>query len=228
MASVIFEEQLELPLTIRSYADFRKWAVSEDFPEVGRIDFVGGNIEVDMSPEEMYSHNAVRIEISRVLANTNKARRLGELYSDGIRISSDTASLSAEPDLLFFSQATLNSDRVRLIPKSGKEDFFIEAEGGPDMVAEIVRDASVLKDTRRLPLAYYQAGVQEYWLIDARKDPLVFKIHVRGASEFVPQLADGNGYLLSQVFGESFRLERQRDERGRWEYEFLSIPAESS
>lgn len=228
MASVIFEEQLELPLDIRNYADFRKWAVSDEFPEVGRIDFVGGNIEVDISPEEMYSHNAVKVEISRVLANINKAKSLGELYTDGVRVSSDVASLSAEPDLLFFSQESLDSDRIKLVPKSGKDDLFIEAEGGPDMVAEIVSDGSVSKDTARLPLAYYQAGVLEYWLIDARKDPLIFKIHVRGDSGFVLQPADKQGYLLSQVFRDRFRLDRKRDQRGRWEYELLSIPPEST
>lgn len=222
MASVIFEEQLELPLDIRTYADFRKWTISDEFPEVGRIDFVSGNIEVDISPEEMYSHNAVKVEISRVLANINKARSLGELYTDGVRVASDSASLSAEPDILFFSQDTLNSDRVKLIPKSGKDDLFIEVEGGADMVAEIVSDGSVSKDTRRLPVAYYEAGVSEYWLIDARKETLIFKIHVRGESGFVPQPADENGFLISLVFEAKFRLDRDRDQRGRWTYELHS------
>ena len=39
--SVIFEERVEIPLTIRSLAEFRRWAVSDDFPETGRIDYLG-------------------------------------------------------------------------------------------------------------------------------------------------------------------------------------------
>ena len=35
-------------------------------------------------------------------------------------------------------------------------------------MAEIVGDASVGKDRRRLPPAYFAAGVMEFWLSDAR------------------------------------------------------------
>jgi len=228
MTSVIFEEQLELPLNIRSYADFRNWVVSDEFPEVGRIDFVGGNIEVDMSPEEYYSHNAIKVEIVGKLWEILKTKHLGELYSDHARITSESARLSAEPDVLFFSHETLDSDRVKLIPKAGRQDLVVEAEGGPDMIAEIVSDGSVSKDTQRLPLAYYQAGVREYWLVDGRKENLVFKIHRRGLSEFEIQQTDENGFQESIVFGEMFKLERHRDQRGHWKYQLLSAPVEST
>jgi hypothetical protein len=41
--SVLFEERIEVPLTIRSLDDFRRWALSDEFPETGRIDFIAGN-----------------------------------------------------------------------------------------------------------------------------------------------------------------------------------------
>src|SRR5690606_31858636 len=100
------------------------------------------------------------------------------------------AGLSAEPDVLFFSNETLNSDRVNFVPKAGKSDLFIEAEGGPDMVAEIVSDGSVTRDTQRLPVAYFQAGVREYWLIDARHEKLFFQIYQRGKLAFEPTVVD--------------------------------------
>ncbi len=40
--TVLFEEQLEIPLNLSSLADFRRWATSDVFPERGRIDYVGG------------------------------------------------------------------------------------------------------------------------------------------------------------------------------------------
>ena len=229
MTSVIFEEQLELPLDIRNFSDFRKWGVSEEFPEKGRIDFVGGDIEVDMPPGGIYSQIAVKVEISRALANVNKARDLGELYSDGVRSdgvrhASPAAHLSAEPDMLFFNQETHNSNRAKLIPKSRQDDLFIEVEGAPDMVG----DGPVSNDTHRLPAACYRAGVHEYWPVDARNATLFFQIHSRENVGFVLPPLDDEGFHVSPIFGKRFRLNRSRDRRGRWEYEFLSIPLQES
>lgn len=54
MASVVFEERLRIPLGLSSLKEFRSWAQSEDFPESGRTDYIGGNLEVDMSPEDLH------------------------------------------------------------------------------------------------------------------------------------------------------------------------------
>jgi len=90
------------------------------------------------------------------------------------------------------------------------------------MIAELVSDGSVTKDTQRLPTAYYRAGVREYWLVDARPDPLLFQIHVRDRAGFEPVDTDDQGYQYSEVFGCSFRLDRQRDQRGNWAYDLHS------
>jgi hypothetical protein len=37
---VVFEEQVEVPLALRSLADFRRWALSDKFPKTGRIDYI--------------------------------------------------------------------------------------------------------------------------------------------------------------------------------------------
>ena len=37
--TVVFEEQVEIPLNLRSLSDFRRWALSDDFPERGRVDY---------------------------------------------------------------------------------------------------------------------------------------------------------------------------------------------
>ena len=62
--SVIFEEQIEVPLRWRSLADFRRWAASDEFPEKGRIDFIAGRIEVDMSPEDLFCHGTLKSELA--------------------------------------------------------------------------------------------------------------------------------------------------------------------
>lgn len=225
--TVLFEEQIEIPLDIQSLADFRCWAVSEQFPETGRIDFLAGRIEVDMSPEDLYCHGTLKVELIRVLGQHVKTERLGDLFADRTRVSAPDADVSVEPDIVFVSNESLQSGRVRLVPKaSGEPGRYVELEGGPDLLVEIVSDTSVKKDTQRLPGAYFAAGVGEFWLIDARRDPLSFQIHHRGATEFVPTAADADGYQHSAVFNTHFRLDRALNPHGRVSFDLREKQAE--
>ena len=213
---------MEIPLNIGSLQDFRQWALSDEFPESGRIDFIGGRIEVDMSPEDLFVHGTLKTEIVFGLGGLLKQRDLGHLFTDATRISSPDADLSAEPDVVFLSEQAIDAGRVRLVPKaSGKEHRYVEIEGGPDMVVEIVSDSSLKKDTERLPAAYFEAGVNEYWLVDARGEELVFQIHCRGSSAFEPATADQEGFQPSKVFDVAFRLDRRRDAKGRPAYDLV-------
>lgn len=218
--SILFEEQIEVPLTLRSLADFRRWALSDEFPEAGRIDFIDGRIEVDMAPEEFFSHGGVKSEIARVLLHRVKRTRVGYLRIDRTRVSSPAADLSAEPDVMFISQETLTSGRARLVPKADrKRGCYVEVEGAPDLVVEIVSDSSVAKDTRRLPRAYFRAGVREFWLADARGEEVIFVIHRPGQDGFEPVARDADGFQPSAVFACRFRLDAARDANGNWEFD---------
>ena len=210
------EEQIQIPMNIRCLADFRRWATSDTFPDRGRIDYMRGRIAVDMSPEDLLTHGILKTEIVGVLWRAIKGASLGQLYTDSTRVSSPEGDLSAEPDVVFVSWQSLDSGRVRLVPKAGAPpNRYIEVEGAPDLIVEIVSDASVRKDTQRLPAAYYDAGVAEFWLVDARGDELLFRIHRRGPASYEPAEADAEGYQFSSVLGRSYRLERTRDSRDR-------------
>ncbi len=216
--AILFEDQLEIP-ALRDLPDFRRWATSDDFPETGRIDFVAGRIEVDMSPEELHTHGKLKVELVRVLADLICKRQLGELYTAGARVSCPKAELSVEPDVVFVSEESLDLGRVQLIPKAnGEHDRYIELEGPPDLIVEIVSDSSVRKDTKRLPKAYWQAGVLEYWLVDARREELFFRIHQRGDADYQPALMDDESYQYSAVLDCWYRLDRSRNPRGRLQY----------
>ncbi len=220
--TMVFEDQFEMPLGFDSLSDFRGWALSDEYPQRGRVDFVEGRIEIDMSAEELFTHGSPKVEITIVLGLRVKRLALGHLFVDRTRVSNDDAKLSAEPDIVYVSGDAIDSGRVRLISKaSGGSGEYVEVEGAPDMVAEIVSDGSVTKDTKRLPLAYYKAGIREYWVIDARREPLLFQIHRPGATSFEAVEAT-DGYLYSGVFGCWFRLGRQRDARGNWVYDLRS------
>lgn len=217
--SVIFEEQIEIPF-VRSLRDFREWALSDRFPEQARIDYIAGCIEVDMSPEDVFTHGTLKTEIVRALTQKVKSAGLGYVLSDRTRVSCPGADVSAEPDVVFISDASLDSGRVRLVPKAaGGPDRYIEVEGPPDLIVEIVSDSSVIKDTRRLPAAYYAAGVAEFWLIDARGESLFHKIHRPGAAGYEAVEPDAGGFQHSVVFDTRFQLTRQRNRSGRWVFD---------
>ncbi len=225
-SSVIFEERVEIPF-FHSLSEFRAWALSDDFPERGRIDYIGGRIEVDMSPENLFFHGSIKTEVVGELRDVVRSAGGGYLFSDRTRVSSPDADLSAEPDVVYLSAETIDSGRVRLVPSAGGEpDSYVELEGAPDLVVEIVSDSSVAKDTKRLPISYWRAGIAEYWLVDARRERVLFRIDARGADGYGPAPVDGEGFQLSTVFGRRFRLERRRDARGRWVFDLQSQPCE--
>ena len=222
--SVIIDEHLTIPLGIRTLEDFRCWTRSDAFPERGRIDFVNGNVEVDMQAEAMFSHGGAKAAIVRVLSGLIWDEDLGEIRFDNMRVASKPGNLSSEPDVLFISHETFQSKRVNLIPKANREDEYVEIEGGPDMVAEIVSDASFTKDTQRLPASYFAAGVREYWLIDARGNEVVFIVHSRGETEFHPANIDAEGFQNSGVFSRRFRLTRIIGKHDHWKYDLEMRP----
>jgi Uma2 family endonuclease len=222
-SAVIFEERVVVPMDLRSLADFRRWALSDEFPQRGRIDYIGGVIEVDMSPEEVIAHGRLKGTIFAALFGLVDAPGLGLLFTDSTRVSSEQGDLSAEPDIVFVSNESLATGRVRMIEKAGGDpDRYIELEGAPDMIVEVVSDSSVHKDTKRLPKACFLAGVREYWLADARREPFVFRIHRRGASGFKAVTPDADGFQRSTVFGCRFRLNWHRDRSGYWAFELRS------
>jgi hypothetical protein len=120
MATVLVEDQVEIPGNVATLTAFRRWALSESFPKRGRIDWVGSQIEVDMSPEDLFTHGTLKTEIVRVLCAMAKSKGYN-LFTGETRISSIAGNLSAEPDVVAVSDAAIDTDRVRLTPKAGGE-----------------------------------------------------------------------------------------------------------
>jgi Uma2 family endonuclease len=209
--------EILVPPSAHTLAGFRAWAKSDEFPERGRISFIDQEIIIDMSPEELETHNKVKVEIGYTLVRVNKKRKLGEFYGDATLLTNVVANLSTEPDATFIRWETFEAKRVRLIPREGEEGQYLEVEGTPDWVLEIVSDSSVRKDNRRLRAQYHRAGIPEYWLIDARGADIAFHILVRGASDYEERVGRG-GWQTSRVFSRRFRLVRRRGRLGFWEY----------
>jgi Uma2 family endonuclease len=209
--------EVRVPPEARTLDGFRAWLDSPEFPETGRVDYLAGEVVVDVSPEDIRTHATVKTEIAGVLYILVKAAGLGEMYIDRGRVSSPVANLSAEPDLVVVLWDSLESGRVRYVP--GRRPGSVpEVEGAPDLVVEIVSDGSVAKDRRRLPPLYARAGVRELWLVDARGERTELAIHHLAGGRLVCQAADAEGWSASAVLARRFRLRRQATPFHGWEY----------
>ncbi len=216
MITIISEDgQFTVPAKVIDIRSFRNWMDSPRFPERGRIWWLCGKVWADMSREQIFTHLAVKNEYAVVLTGLVRSRKRGLFLPDGLLLSNFAADIAGNPDGTFISNETLDSERIRLI--EGAESGFVEVQGSPDMVLEVVSDGSERKDTVVLRQAYWEAGIREYWIVDARKDPLVFEILRHTAKGYVAARSV-HGWVKSAVFGKSFRLTKVLDRRGFPEY----------
>jgi Uma2 family endonuclease len=207
-------DHVKIPLSVIDLASFRRWMDSDDFPELGRIEYIKGEVWIDMSKEQVFTHVLVKTRITAVLSELVEANEGGLFLGDGVLLSNVDADIAVKPDALFASTDTL-ADRVRIL--EGQKEGHVELEGSPDMVLEVVSDSSVRKDTQQLRRDYWEAGIREYWLVDARQDPLVFDI-LRYMSKGYRTTPKKEGWVNSTVFGKAFRLTHRVDALGRPKY----------
>lgn len=217
--AILSEDDFHVPAAALTFEGFRAWAQSEDFPETGRIDFLAGCVEAEMSPEELSTHSLVKTAIALGLGTLIAERQLGNLYIDGARVSSPEAQLSVEPDLVVILWDSLREGRARLRSWSVRHpERLTEIEGAVDLAVEIVSDSSVRKDTKILPPLYARAGVPELWLADARGKDLRFEIHTLASGIYRKVEPDAEGWLRSLRLGASFRLVRRPAPFVGWDF----------
>ncbi len=218
MTTTIWSEgqSVRVPAWVCDLASFRRWVRSDEFPETGRICFLDGEVWVDLSREQVFSHNQVKTEFSYVVAGLIKTNRLGRYCPDGMLFSNEVANLTAQPDGIFLSRQGLRTGRIRFV--GGTNGDYVELEGTPDTVLELVSTSSVVKDYKRLRELYWRAGIREYWIVDARPERPSFDILRHTANGYTATRKQG-GWVKSAVFGKSFRLTRKTDEQGNPEYE---------
>jgi Uma2 family endonuclease len=212
---VVDAEAVRVPSWVQDLKTFRRWAHSDAFPETGRICYLHGEVWIDMSKEQFFSHNQVKQVFNCRLGILAEDDQLGRYVPDGMLLTNAAAHLSCQPDGAFILTDSFQTGRVRLV--EGQEEGFLELEGTPDMVLEIVSTGSVEKDFETLFKLYWQAGIPEYWLVDARGEKLEFDIFRHGAKGYTATRKQG-GWLKSKVFGRSFRLTREVDSLGHPKY----------
>lgn len=208
--AVIFRENLPVPSYAFTLEGFQGWVESDEFPDTGRVDFLAGEVETEMSPENLDTHAVVKTAIVITLGDRIVRTDLGEVYIDRTRVVSPKAGLSVEPDVVVVLWESLESGRV--------QKNTAALLGAPDLIVEILSDSSVRKDTEVLPVLYARAGVPELWLADARGHQLRFSISCLQDGRYVAVEPDAEGWTRSPRIGGSFRLLRHLTRRRDWRY----------
>jgi len=206
---------LHIPRDAHTLAGFRRWVRSDEFPEKQPVLFLKGEVYLFMPIEDVFTHAAVKTPVAVKLGGLFEKLELGDFYINGVLVSNVDADWSGNPDMVGLLWESLESGKVRYV--SNKKDRTVEIEGSPDWLLEIVSNSSVKKDKRDLRQAYHEAGVSEYWIIDARGDEIDFQILYWRKTGYVAAPRK-SGWQASRIFGRSFKLTRTRDRRGGWRY----------
>ena len=209
---VVIGDNIVIPPDVVDLDSFCRWAASDQYPERGQFSYLRGAIWVDLSMEKLYAHNQVKEAIGRVLGQMIFDSKWGRFFPDGMLLRNSAADLSTEPDGMFVSYDALRSGRVRRI--EGETPDYLELEGTPEMVLEVVSESSVQKDTVELRELYWRAGILEYWLVDARAARPRFDLLHRGKKGYSATRKQAGGWLRSDVFNRSFQLTRALDPLG--------------
>ena len=162
-SNVFISENIAIPGSINDLDSYRKWAISDDYPQSGWVSYLDGVITVDPSMEELFTHNQVKNAFAVAITVLLGPSPAGMFVADRMLLSCPAANLCTEPDGLFFFWQTVKSGRLQFIEGT---DGIIELLGTPDMTLEVVSKNSVGKDSKRLRELYWKAGILEYWLVD--------------------------------------------------------------
>jgi Uma2 family endonuclease len=208
---VIVQGQFVIPRWVDDLASFRRWRLAEEGPDSGEIAFLGSCIWVDLNMEKFLTHNQVKAAYNYAIMNVVNPASLGRCVPDRMLLTNAEANLNTEPDGLFFSWETMRSGRLRLVEHEGQD--FMELEGTPDQVLEVVSKTSVRKDTVLLRDLYFRAGIPEYWLVDVREAAMSFEILQWTPEGYVP-VPVVDGWIASKVFGKRFQLQKKTDPLG--------------
>ena len=202
-------EAVEVPVlpesAMTSVASFRRWARTTGAgPEKVPVGYYRGQVWIDMSKEQLFSHNHLKTELAYIILSLIRPDRAGFYFCNGVLLTNEEAELSCNPDGVLVLAESVAAGRVRWVESRG--EGYVEIEGSPDLVLEVVSDSSVKKDTVTLLEAYFQAGIPEYWIADARGGQPSLRIFHRGPASYLESAVEAASWVHSAVLGVSFRL----------------------
>jgi len=156
------------------------------FPEDGRRhELIAG--EHYVTPAPTTRHQRLLARLFRVLNEQVEKYTLGEVLFAPVDVVLSPEDV-VQPDLIFLS----NSRRQRLTAKN--------IQGAPDLVVEVISDASRRLDKKLKRALYSRYDVREYWLFDP--ELRIAEIYRRGGENHLVKVAEyeDTGELTSTLF----------------------------
>ncbi len=114
------------------------------------------NGELYMTPLPTVSHQNAVTELAARMRNFAREAGIGIVLVSPVGVRLPGRPVPVQPDVVF-----VRADRREIIG----EDYV---EGAPDLVVEVLSPSNWLYDRREKQLAYQQARVPEYWIVDCR------------------------------------------------------------
>lgn len=111
--------------------------------------------ELIMSPSPDSYHQSISLEIALPISNYLKKNPIGRLYYAPLDVVFDQDNV-VQPDILF-----IRKERLDIVQK--------QALGAPDLIVEILSPGTKARDLGVKRELYARSGVQEYWIVDPRK-----------------------------------------------------------
>jgi len=212
------ENTVVIPAWVVDLESFVRWAESSEYPRFGSVSYLKGTITVDLTLEQIFAHNQVKAAVGFKLAQIARDRSLGHvLVGRGAWLKNNEADFLIECDALFVSYENIRTGKSDLA-KSPAAKEANHVVGSPEVVVEVLSPSSEKRDTIELREAYFEAGIEEYWLADGRGASVWFEILKRGKMGFVSNENQPEGWQISDVFGTCFRLVQSIDRLGNSQY----------
>src|SRR3954468_7641334 len=78
---------LHIPRDAHTLAGFRKWVLSDEFPEKQPVLFLRGEVYLYMPKEDVFTHAAVKTAVAGPVYNLNQELDLGDFYINGVLVT---------------------------------------------------------------------------------------------------------------------------------------------
>ncbi len=144
------------------------------------------NGELHMTPPPTIGHQNVVTELGAQMRSFAKQSALGIVLVSPVGVRLPGQPVPVQPDVVF-----VHAERRDIIG----EDYV---EGAPDLVVEVLSPSNWLYDRREKLLAYQQAGVPEYWIVDYRARTVEIRVLEEGKYTLLAEFRSGDA-ARSQV-----------------------------
>jgi Uma2 family endonuclease len=144
------------------------------------------NGELYMVPPPTVEHQRISFRLALKMGTFVLAHQLGEVLEAPCGVQLPGQPVPVQPDIFF-----IRAERLHIL---GRE----YVEGAPDLVIEVLSPSNWLYDRREKFLAYQEAGVAEYWIVDPRLGTIEVFVLEKGMFTLVSK-SSGEDVARSQV-----------------------------